>query len=160
VAAWFSGEKVANPRGPQFMDRAGCVRLETASGKRFMLDSGADQGHGLLVIYTCRHGRVTVDELTGQMTWCCRMEEHRALPTTRYGMPWIEDRRQLAPADSVAPTKDVLRALVEEKNYPTGEQGRLAVAVLVAAHVSDERGHGTIDLAEAEQHVQREFPWA
>ena len=160
VSAWFSTEKVPNPRGPQFQDRAGYVRLVTPTGKRFALDCSADQGHGLSVTYACRHGRVTVDELSGQMTWCCRKEEHRALPTTRYGMPWDEGQRHIAPADSVAPTRAVLEALLADRDYPTGEEGRLAVAVLVAAHLSDEEGHVSVDLTRAEQAAQREFPWA
>ncbi len=160
VAAWFSGESVANPRGPQFQDRAGCVRLTTASGKRFSLDCSADQGHGLQVTYACRHGRITVDEITGAMTWCHRKEEHRAMATTRYGMPWDEGQRLIAPADSVAPTHAVLKALIEGSDYPTGEQGRLAVSVLVAAYLSNEQGHATVELASAEKHTPREFPWA
>ena len=160
ASAWFSGETVANPRGPQFQDRAGFIRLVTATGKRFTLDCSADQGHGLLVTYACRHGRISVDELSGQMTWCCRKEEHRALPTTRYGMPWDEGQKHIAPADAVAPTRAVLQALLAEKDYPTGAQGRLAVAALVAAYLSAEQHNVTVELAVAGKHAQREFPWA
>ncbi len=160
ATAWFSPDKVTNPRGPQFQDRAGCVRLETAAGKRFTLDCSADQGHGLLVTYACRHGRISVDELTGHMTWCHRKDEHRALPTTRYGMPWEEGHQAIAPADAVAPTRAVLQALLEEADYPTGAQGRLAVAALVAAYLSDETGHVPVELSAAESHAAREFPWA
>ncbi len=77
VAAWFSTASVPNPRGPEFVDRAGCVRLATASGKRFYLDCSADQGHGLQVVYAGRYGHIFVDELRGTMTWACRKEEHR-----------------------------------------------------------------------------------
>jgi predicted dehydrogenase len=153
----LSAEKGANPRGPQFQAGAGFVRLVTAAGKRFTLDCGADQGHGLLVTYACRHGRVSVDELSGQMTWCCRKEEHRALPTTRYGMPWEEGQRQIAQSDSVAPTRAVLQALLAEGAYPTGEQGRHAIAILSAAHLSDEQGHRSVDLTAVEKHARREF---
>ncbi len=44
VAAWFSGDTVANPRGPQFVDRAGAVRLTTAKGRRFYMDAGTRPG--------------------------------------------------------------------------------------------------------------------
>jgi predicted dehydrogenase len=160
VSAWFSAEMVPNPRGPQFQDRAGCVRISTASGKRFFMDCSADQGHGMFVTYAGRHGRLTVDELTGDMRWAFRKEEHRALPTTRYGMPFEEGHKKITPADSVAPTRAVLDALLHERDYPTGEQGRLAVAVLVAAHLSNERGHVPVVLVESDEYADRVFPWA
>jgi predicted dehydrogenase len=160
ACAWFSPEKVPNPRGPQFEDRAGCVRLSTASGCRFYLDCSADQGHGVLVIYAARHGQIMVDELGGRMAWTCRKEEHRGQPTTRYGMPWEEGQRAITPADSLAPTQAVLQALLAGDDYPTGEQGRLAVAALVAAHLSDEGGHRPVPLADAEAAAERVFPWA
>ena len=47
VTAWFSAGKVPNPRGPQFEDRAGSLRITTASGKRFYMEIGSDQGNGL-----------------------------------------------------------------------------------------------------------------
>ena len=160
VTAHFSAEKVPNPRGPQFEDRAGTVRLTTASGKRFYLDCSADQGHGAQVLYGARFGQIVVDELNGSMTWSCRKAEHREMPTTRYGMPWDNGSTRIQPADSLAPTREVLKALLKGENYPRGEEGRQAVAVLVAATLSDERGHVPVALADSEQHAQRVFPWA
>jgi hypothetical protein len=54
----------------------------------------------------------------------------------------------------------VLDALLHERDYPTGEQGRLAVAVLVAAHLSNERGHVPVVLVESDEYTDRVFPWA
>jgi predicted dehydrogenase len=85
VQAWFSADRVPNPRGPQFEDRAGSVRLVTASDVRFTLDASSDQGHGVRVSYTARHGQIFVDELGGKMNWTVRQAEHREMPTTRYG---------------------------------------------------------------------------
>src|SRR6202011_1760635 len=77
VSARFSSETVPNPRGPQFVDRAGTIRLETPSGARFYMDASADQGHGMQVVYAGRHGRLTVDELAGHATLVARRPEHR-----------------------------------------------------------------------------------
>jgi predicted dehydrogenase len=159
VTAWFSAEAVPNPRGPQFEDRGGCVRLETASGKRFYLDVAVDQGHGVKVTYSARNGQITVDELAGVMVTDVRQDEHRALPTTRYGMPNRREETRIVPADAVAPSRAVLDALLRGRDFPTGEHGRLAVAVLVAAYLSDERGHVPVRLDEALP-VDRVFPWA
>ncbi len=159
VQAWFSKEKVANPRGPQFEDRAGSIRVTTASGKRFYMEIGADQGHGMQVVYAGPYGRLTVDELGGRMHLAVRKEEFRALPTTRYGMPWVETTRDIQPADSLAPSRSVLTALLAGRNFPTGEDGRMAVAVLVAAYTSDESGHRPVRV-DAYLSQERTFPWA
>jgi len=159
VAAWFSAGAVANPRGPQFEDRAGSVRIETASGKRFYMDVGDDQGHGVKVTYSARHGQIVVDELAGLMLLDVRQDEHRPLPTTRYGMPNRREERRIQPADAVAPTRAVLEALLRGNDYPTGEDARLAVAALVAAYVSNERRHGPVSVG-ADLPADRTFPWA
>lgn len=160
VTAWFSTETVPNPRGPEFEDRAGSVRVVTASGKRLYLDASHDQGHGVQVTYTGRNGMITVDELAGKLRLVARQAEHRHLPTTRYGMPWSEEIREIPPADVIKPSAAVLRALIAGNNYPSGEDGRLAVATLVAAHISDEHGHIAVHLADDSLPRDRCFPWA
>jgi predicted dehydrogenase len=160
VTAWFSGEKVGNPRGPQFEDRAGSVRITTASGKRFYLDISADQGHGVKVIYGGAYGQIIVDELAGDMYMDVREEQYRNLPSTRYGMPRVESKVKIAPADAVAPTRAVLEALLNDANPPSGEDGRLAVAALVAAYVSDENGHVPVRIDDGNLPLDRVFPWA
>ncbi|NJK91164.1 MAG: hypothetical protein HC904_04600 [Blastochloris sp.] len=159
VQAWFSEETVPNPRGPQFLDRAGTIRLTTATGKRFYLDASADQGHGVFVQYVAKYGQITVDELGGRMSWSVRKSEQRDMPTTRYGMPWTEGLEVITPADALKPSLEVLNALLEGGNYPTGEDGLLAIKVLVAAYVSSEQGSRVVRLDEkfSEEQV---FPWA
>jgi predicted dehydrogenase len=160
VTAWFSNEVVPNPRGKQFEDRAGSVRLLTPSGKRFYLECGTDQGHGMHATYCGRRGQLHVDELYGEMRMAVRETEHRNLPTTRYGMPAIRSTRTIAPVDAVTPSAAVLKALLAGGDYPTGADGRLAVSLLVAAYVSHERGNTVVDLSKETLPLSREFPWA
>ena len=160
ITAWFSDEKVPNPRGPQFEDRAGSVRITTAKGKRFFMDISADQGHGIKVIYTGRYGQIVVDELKGEMYLSVRKEEERNLPTTRYGCTSLDTVRKILPTEATTPTKSVLDALIHEANYPTGEDGSLAVAILVAAYCSHEQGHKPVIIDEENLPVTQEFPWA
>lgn len=160
VTAWFSPEVVPNPRGPQFEDRAGQVRLTTASGKRFYLEAGADQGHGMRTTYAGRYGQLTADELGGALHVAVREEEHRPLPTTRYGMPWTETAVRIGPADVVASSAAVLEALLEGADYPTGEDGRLAISTLVAAYLSHERGNVAVRTGAEDLPRERTFPWA
>ncbi len=159
VTAWLSSERVPNPRGSQFEDRAGSVRITTSGGHRFYLEAWADQGHGMQVIYSARNGQILVDELTGTMHATVRIKEHRVLPTTRYGMPATSETIMLEPVDAVAPSMAVLKALIEDKDYPDGNAGRQAVAVLVAAHLSDQSEHRTI-LLNHELPSELRFPWA
>jgi predicted dehydrogenase len=160
VSAWFSSDTVPNPRGPQFEDRAGTIRLTTRKGRRFYMDASTDQGHGMHVTYAGPQGRLDVDELAGQAHLVVRKAEHRAQPTTRYGMPCEESTIAITPADSVAPTRAVLSALLAGENYPDGAVGRMAVEVLVAAYTSHEQGGRTIDLASGNLPRDRVFPWA
>lgn len=50
TTAWLERDPLPNPRGAQFEDRAGSLRLVTASGKRFYLEAGVEQGHGVKLV--------------------------------------------------------------------------------------------------------------
>jgi hypothetical protein len=112
------------------------------------------------VIYAGPYGHMYVDELSGLFHSAIREEQYRSLPTTRYGMPAERVSQTIAPADVIVPTALVLQALLRGENYPNGDDGRLAIAVLVAAYLSHERGHVTIDLDRDELPLDRAFPWA
>jgi predicted dehydrogenase len=159
VTAWFSPNSVPNPRGAEFRDCSGSLRLLTPKGKRFHLEVGEDQGHGLNVLYAGRNGQIFIDELGGGMTWMVREEQHRSLPTTRYGMPCIQKNEMIPPTDVIEPTKAVLNELITGTDWPDGKTGRLPVAILVAAHVSNEKGNIAISL-DSHLPQDRVFPWA
>jgi hypothetical protein len=159
VVAWFSPGVVANPRGEQFTDRAGAMRVVTSAGRRLYMDISGDQGHGVHVTYAARNGIIAVNELTGEMTTSVREKRYRELPTTRYGMPALNAQEQIAPAEVVDSTAQVLRALLDGRDSVTGEHGRQAVEVLVAAHHSADNGSSAIRLGKAIDH-DRVFPWA
>jgi predicted dehydrogenase len=159
VEAWFAADLLAKPRGAQFEDRAGAVRVTTADGRRLYLDAGPDQGHGVTIVYAGRSGQLVVDELDGWMRLVVREEQDRAEPTTRYGLPALVTEHRIAPADPVQASAAVLDALVRGDGYPTGEDGRLAVATLVAAHVSDESDHVPVRIDEGLPR-ERVFAWA
>lgn len=160
VTAWFSHRKVPNPRGAQFEDRAGAVRVTTASGKRFYMEIGADQGHGITVIYGGPYGQLVLNETSGMMVLAVREEQYRSLPATCYGMPWVETVHKIQPSDAVDPSRAVLEALLNGNNPPSGEDGRLAVAVLVAAYLSDENGHVPVRIDVVTLPRDRVFSWA
>ena len=160
VTGWLMPEKVLNPRGAEFEDHGGAVRVTTASGKRLYLELGADQGHGMLVILYGRYGRIIVDPFEGLLTFSAREEQYRDSPTTRYNLPGIKTEQRIAAPSAAEPSRRVLEALLRRENFPTGQQGRQALDVLVAAYVSSENGHMPIRLGKTDLPRDRTFPWA
>ena len=159
VTAWLSENKVPNPRGAQFEDRGGSIRVTTKSGKRLYIEIGTDQGHGKNTIIMGKHGQLIIDELTGKLNLTVRNETSRNLPTTRYASPSNSSVIEVPPLDALEPTKSVLKALINSEDYPTGEDGRNTVAIAVAAHYSNENEHRSIILDEMKNN-DRKFPWA
>ena len=160
VTAWFAPAQLPNPRGSQFFDQAGEMRVVGASGQRLNLEIGADQGHGMTSLYATAYGHIFVDELAGNYIATARKAEHRDMPMTRYGMPWDRWQEAFPQADNVGPTKAVLQTLLDGGDYPDGERGRLVIATLAAAYKSAENGNMTVSVNDLVDCRTRRFPWA
>lgn len=160
VSANFDLESLPNPRGTQFKDVSGSIRVTTASGRRLSIDASADQGHGVQVTYMARQGRITIDELTGSMTTVVRTAEHRIAPTTRYGLPVEIQQQKIPPVELVDSTKAVLEALLAGEGYPTLADATLAVKTLVAAYHSHRLEGKPVKLASISDEDIEVFPWA
>lgn len=160
VAASLSQETVPNPRGPQFEDRGGWMRLQTSSGRRLNLELGTDQGHGMAFVCAGRNGILAVDQQAGFMHLSTRKEENRSLPTTQFWTPAEVSTRTFVPDDAIASSRAVLQGLVSGSDYPDGEIGRMTVTAIVAAHLSDEAGGSVIDLHRDTLPRERRFAWA
>jgi len=160
VAARFDAAPMPSPRGPNFFDRSGHVQAVAASGRRMHIEAAADQGHGMTVTYAARRGHLIVDELEGVYHAVCRKPEHRDMPATRFGMPWLRREHCFPQADNVGPTSAVLTALITENNAPSGEDGRAVVAALAAAYRSHDEGGRMVRIADNSSDDDRVFPWA
>ncbi|MDZ4390670.1 MAG: Gfo/Idh/MocA family oxidoreductase [Gemmatimonadales bacterium] len=160
VQAWLEEDRLANPRGPQFDDRSGRVLVRSAGEATMFMDLSARAGWGIQVIYTCRHGQIVVDELNGEMRVASRKPEYRELPTSRYGMPVDIENTRIAPADSVAPTMEVWKAMFSGHDFPDGDVGRHALACLVAAHESHRVGAAPVALDAPAMPRGQVFNWA
>ena len=160
VAAWFDAKSLSNPRGPQFKDASGTMRITNEKGQRLYIDASSDQGHGVQVTYMARNGRITVDELTGTMTTVVRQPEHQEAPTSRYGLPVDIEEQKIKPVELVDSTKAVLEALVKGHNYPSLQDATLAVKTLVAAYHSHRNGGMSVKLTDIPDDDPEVFPWA
>ena len=160
VSAKFDLASLPNPRGPQFKDVSGTIRISNSSGRRLYIDASADQGHGVQVTYMARQGRITIDEITGSMTTVVRTAEHRDAPTTRYGLPVEIQQQEIPPVELVDSTKAVLVALLAGEGYPSLADAALAVKTLVAAYHSHRQEGLPVKLASISDGDTEVFPWA
>lgn len=158
VQAWFDDAILPNPRGAEFEDRSGQVRVQNASGQSMYIDTSGAAGHGLQVTYVCRNGQILADELAGWAQFTRREDEYRELPTSRYGMPAITGRFEFAGAEVMGPTKSVWEAMLAGEPFPDGEAGRHAVRCLVAAHESHDKGGVKVRIDQVDR--DQVFPWA
>ena len=126
VAAWFSADRVPNPRGlaVRRSRRQRCGSPRQAAGASTWMRAPT---RGMACTSPMPGATVgsTSTSLPAAAGWWCASAEHRAAPTTRYGMPWEERDLAIAPADAVAPTRAVLSALLAGRDYPDGAVGRI-----------------------------------
>lgn len=159
ISAWFSEGKVPNPRGPQFEDKAGCIRLVTKNGIRLYIDASIDQGNGVVVTYVARNGVIQVNELNGSLTCFARTVEHRDEPTVRYGLPSNHQSMDIPAVELIDSTAKVLNALISGVDYVSAQDGMSAIEVLEAAYRSSELSGATLSLRD-EKNLSRKFAWA
>lgn len=159
VTAWFSNDKVQNPRGEQFEDQAGCIRVTSKSGKRLYIDASSDHGHGVIVNYFARNGFITSNELTGEINYCVRKEEYLQLPTTRYAMPSDFYFETILIDDVVDSTSELIKNFISSEDYVSGDYGYLTLMTLVSAYESAMNHSKPIILTE-NTFFDKDFPWA
>lgn len=159
VIAWFIDSDIPNPRGPQFKDAAGSVRMTTQSGQRFYLDCGPRQGHRCTITYAGPFGQLVVDDLSGRMFCTVRETEQRSLPSTRYGLPSVDKTIDVASPDIIELCTSCVRALLSGHGYPSGEDGRMAVRMLTAAYVSNARQGTPVQIIDRDVSSHGVFPW-
>lgn len=159
VSFWADKDLVPNPRGSQYQDRSGQVRVIMSNGLRAYMELGGDLGHGINITYNCKYGQIQVDALAGRVRYVHRKKEYRDLPTTQYGMPADEHLMSIAPADVLLPTRAMWEAMIAGRDYPDGSCGRHAVAAVAAALLSAERKGQSICVKDI-QDLERRFPWA
>lgn len=101
-----------------------------------------------------------IDELSGYMRIIKRQEAYREFPTTRYGMPGVEDIRTLPAADVVTPTMSLWKAMLAGGDFPDGSAGRDVVRCLCAAHSSDDLKGALVATDDARIERNRRYLWA
>lgn len=160
VQAWLSADPIPNPRGAEFSDLGGQMRAVTSSGKRLNFEIGADQGHGVCTTYMGPNGVLFVNQLSGKMELSVRDESVRDKPSYLYGEKSVDTSLVLSPGDPMEWAKKGIQALINGGDYPTGDDGRQAVAVIAAAHHSHDSEGVSVMVGSPGIPRNREFPWA
>ena len=159
VAAWFDSTNLPNPRGREFKDASGQIRVENARGQRLYIDIGGNQGHGVLATILFKYGNMVIDYLAGTVTISHRRVEDQGQPTGRYGLPGIREELELPRPDAEKTAAKVLSALINDEDYPGMDVGERVLRTLVAAYVSNESDNRKIRIDD-KLPEDRVFPWA
>jgi predicted dehydrogenase len=160
VQAWFDSETIPNPRGAQFVDRSGSLRVKTATGKVMTINAYSGSGHGIIITYTARNGQIVLNPLTSEAMITVRKEEHTDKPTTQYALPANNYTQNFNSSDLTVRCEKVIKSLLNNKNYPDGETIKRTVEILAAAYESAENGNIEINVENHKLDKNRVFPWA
>ena len=160
VQAWFDRDVVANPRGAEFEDRSGQLRITTDGGKVMTVNASVNNGHGIIVTYAAKYGQVVLNALTGAAIVTHRKSEFRDKPTTLYGLPAESYVTTFESSDLVERCRKTLRALLAGKDYPDAGTIRRTVEILAGAYMSAEQDNTVVRLGRDALPADRVFPWA
>ena len=148
ILGWVDPVRGPNPRGAEFSDPGGMIVATSASGTRYIHEQTEDgAGPGTMVIETTKV-QIEVDEYARSVDILVRDLSVKPGP----GRPPKYDAVML-PAempldlDIVSHSADALRELVEERELTcAAEHGLRSLEVVVAAHLSSDRGHVPVAL--------------
>ena len=150
---WFCGPAVwvvgvieaitaPNPRGSHVHDPGGHGMIGFAGGVRATFDLGSDFPVGFVAEFSCRHGRIVVDEQRRAAVVIARTEDSRHRPVTDYRAAIESTTRPFdEPVDVVRLTCGMLENLLSSEPLRCdGDDGVGALELAVAAHVSSRDG--------------------
>ena len=127
-----------DPRGSQYRDFSGTITGQSVSGVSLTLDLGKKSGHGFKWIICFEKAQIIADELSGQIWFDRRKNEFMELPPHRYGTPGETKRIPLPKADVIDSCQKIIKAVHKGVSYPSGEEAKAVIEVLVAAIESSE----------------------
>ncbi len=159
ISAWLQDQNEVNPRGKNFKDVSGCLRVTTKSGKRLYIDASADQGQGSQFTFMAKYGRITIDELEGRMITSIRKPENRKLACSQFATLSDVEDKNIPPCETIESTKKVLLSLINNEDYPNLKDAASAVKTLIAGYKSSRQGGLEINIESISNDDKEEFPW-
>jgi predicted dehydrogenase len=148
VFGWIDPVRGPNPRGADFCDPGGMIVATCASGTRYVHEQTEDgAGPGMFVIDTTGM-EVRVDERAGSVSVLARDWSVKPGPgrSAKYDVVRPPADAPLA-VDIVRFSAETLRELVAGRTLTCdAEDGLRSLEVIVAAHLSHDRGHAPVTL--------------
>lgn len=154
VSGWIDEPIKKNPRGEQFVDPGGLVVMEYANGVKAIVEQIEDGSGPQAVDIMFNHARIRVDEKYGELEV---VEKDRNFvpgpgkkPTlTKTINPHISEKFGI---DMIALLETMLKELVGNSNIQaSGEAGKSAIEILVAAYKSNSNNHVSVALPLTEE---------
>lgn len=148
VVGWVDPVRGPNPRGSEFSDPGGMIVATSASGTRYVHEQTEDgAGPGTLVIETTRV-QIVVDEYARSVAILERDLSVKPGPgrPPKYD-PLLLPAEAPLTIDIIRLSAETLRELVQERKLTcAGEDGLRSLEIVIAAHLSNERGHTPVAL--------------
>ena len=144
-----------NPRGEQFIDPGGYGQIYFQNGARCYLDMSEDLGIPVRFEIIGSMGRITVDEGMNRWDIIARGEEDKQVPLTNYGLELKSYPFDSSwPIDDLMQTREAIKELCEDKSPScSGEDGKAALELVMAFHISHKLGNVKIDLPLKDEHL-------
>ena len=109
--------RTASSRGAQFYDIAGSLELRTHHSKRLTIFAEPNIGHGVVMVFSGRTGKVILNQLGETLLTDWRKPEFLNSPMTRYGEPSVRDITNFKDCDLVNETAKHLASFIDGKTY-------------------------------------------
>jgi len=152
-----------SPRGPQYRDPAGFGMVMYENGCRGFLDTSEDTGIPYTFHVATTYGRVFIDELFHNWRAEARTISDRTDKPLTYYLTELEEVPLEASHgyDPVEMTSFTIRAALEDTREARNAKAAVTVMeMIMAMHVSDQRGNVPISLPLAEEFYDLDLPFA
>jgi len=149
-----------NPRGKEFQDPGAVALYWFENGMRLVVDMYEDLNVPPRIEIVGSHGRIRIDDLSGQWEILSRPEDERAAAQSQYWLPLRPVPFEPVELNMIDMLVDALQELLSDgKISCTGEDGLASVEMLIGAHISSQRGGMLIQLplTGADQQVRIAF---
>jgi predicted dehydrogenase len=151
-----------NPRGAQFADPGAFGMILFKNGIRAFVDTFEDTGVRHIFEIVGEYGRVVIEEFGDDWRVYARSMDDRKMPLTRYVMPMPQNPFELETKfDIVELTESALRELLSgEPISCPGEDGKQALEMAIAFHVSEEQKNQKVFFPLSGTALAKDVPFA
>ena len=162
VNAWLTSQDEVNPRGNQFNDSAGAVRVDFGNGRSLYADFPLRAAHGIFTLFNFEQGKIVVDDFNSKAIVVARGESDFEQPSHFYA---LKGKRKVVSlgAANIADTSRIVYGLLPNREAVMAhlELSIHALESMVMAHFSSERLDGGSLSREGllEEEKAKIFPW-